>query len=95
MASWENWKNANDGDYVLPKYLTLSVEESQEITKIKQKIANYSDEMVYNFIFGEADIDKEWDGFVTELNNLGAEEAATIYQAAVDRYNARGQEEAE
>mgnify|MGYP000026890542 CR=1 FL=1 len=95
LASWENWKNANDGDYVLPKYLTLSVEESQEITKIKQKIANYSDEMVYNFIFGEADIDKEWDGFVTELNNLGAEEAATIYQAAVDRYNARGQEEAE
>lgn len=92
LASWKNWKTANDGAYVLPKYLTLSVEESQQITEIKQKISNYSDEMVYNFIFGQADIDKEWDGFVAEISALGAEEAAEIYQGALDRYNARSAE---
>lgn len=90
LQSWENWNSGNGGEYVLPKYLTLSVEESQKITEIKNKLANYSDEMVYNFIFGQEDIDAKWDEFVARLVELGSEEAEAVYQGAVDRYNARG-----
>ena len=50
---------------------------------------NYSDEMVYKFIFGEASIENEWDSFVDTLKSLGSEKAEEIYKAAYDRYQAR------
>ncbi|MCI9096447.1 MAG: extracellular solute-binding protein [Lachnospiraceae bacterium] len=87
--SWDAWGKQNDNAYVLPKYLTLTTEESKEVTQIKTKLANYSDELVYRFIFGEEDIDSSWDGFVAQLKELGSERGEEIYKAAYDRYLAR------
>lgn len=84
--SWDAWGKQNDNSYQLPIYLTYTAEESKELTQIKTKLANYSDEMVYRFIFGEVDLDTEWDKFVSECKNLGSERGEEIVQAAYDRY---------
>ena len=59
------------------------------MTQIKTKLSNYSDEMVYRFIFGEEDLESGWDGFVAQLKELGSERGEEIYKAAYDRYLAR------
>lgn len=87
--SWDAWGKQNDGAHCLPRYMTLTTEESKELTQIKTKLANYSDEMVYRFIFGEADLDTEWDAFVEECKNLGSERGEEINKAAYDRYMER------
>ena len=87
--SWDAWGKQNDNAHRLPSYLTLTTEESQEVTDIKTKLSNYSDEMVYRFIFGEEDLESGWDGFVAQLKELGSERAEEIYKAAYDRYEAR------
>ncbi len=88
--SWDAWGKQNDGDYNLPRYLTLTTAESEELTRIKQDLANYSDEMVYKFIFGQEDIDANWDAFVAELERLGSTRGEEINKEAYDRYLNRG-----
>lgn len=83
------WQRDNDNAWRLPAWLTLTTEESSEVADIKAKLDNYSDEMVYKFIFGEASIENEWDSFVDTLKSLGSEKAEEIYKAAYDRYQAR------
>jgi len=87
--SWAAWGTQNDDAYRLPLYLTLTVEESKEATDIKTKLANYSDEKVYRFIFGEEDLNSSWESFIGELKELGSERAEAIYKASYDRYLAR------
>lgn len=87
--SWEAWKDHNDNAHVIPSFVTFTVDEAQELNSIKNKLANYSDEMVYKFIFGEEDLDTEWDAFEQQLIDLGSERAEEIYKAAYDRYEAR------
>ena len=86
---WPIWQRDNDNAWRLPAWLTLTTEESSEVADIKAKLDNYSDEMVYKFIFGEASIENEWDSFVDTLKSLGSEKAEEIYKAAYDRYQAR------
>lgn len=88
-GSWPIWQRDNDNAWRLPAWLTLTTEESSEVADIKAKLDNYSDEMVYKFIFGEASIENEWDSFVDTLKSLGSEKAEEIYKAAYDRYQAR------
>lgn len=88
--SWDAWGKQNDGAYNLPRYLTLTTAESEELTRIKQDLANYSDEMVYKFIFGQEDIDANWDAFVAELERLGSTRGEEINKEAYDRYLNRG-----
>ncbi|MFR9234263.1 MAG: extracellular solute-binding protein [Eisenbergiella massiliensis] len=87
--SWDAWGTKNDDKHTLPGYLTLTTEESKELTQIKTKLANYSDEMVYRFIFGEEDLESGWDGFVAQLKELGSERAEEINAAAYSIYEAR------
>jgi len=87
--SWDAWGKQNSDEHKLPKYLTFTKEEDDELNEIKNKLSNYSDEMVYRFIFGESNLDTEWNGFVEELKNLGCERAEEIYEAASKRYELR------
>ena len=87
--SWDAWGSQNDDKHTLPGYLTLTTEESKELTQIKTKLANYSDEMVYRFIFGEEDLETGWDGFVAQLKGLGSERGEEINAAAYARYEGR------
>lgn len=88
-GSWAIWQNNNDNAWKLPTWLTFTTEEAGEVADIKASLNNYSDEMVYKFIFGEASIEKEWDTFVETLKSLGSERAEEIYKGAYDRYQSR------
>lgn len=88
-GSWAIWQNNNDDIWKLPTWLTFTTEEAGEVADIKAKLNNYSDEMVYKFIFGEASIENEWDTFVETLKSLGSERAEEIYKQAYDRYQSR------
>ncbi len=89
--SWDAWMTNNDSAHQIPNYLTFTVDESQELNSIKNKLSNYSDEMVYKFIFGEEDLDSEWDAFEQQLIDLGSERAEEIYKTAYDRYESRSE----
>lgn len=88
-GSWPIWQRDNDNAWRMPAWLTLTTEESGEVADIKTKLDNYSDEMVYKFIFGEASIENDWNTFVDTLKGLGSERAEEIYKAAYDRYQDR------
>lgn len=41
------------------------------------------------FITGEADLDDEWDAYVSSIENMGIEDCVALVQAAYDRYLSR------
>ena len=41
------------------------------------------------FITGQKDIEAEWDTYLKTLDDMGLQEVIDVYQAALDRYNAR------
>ena len=47
-------------------------------------IKTYVDEMFYKFLTGEADIDKDFDKYVEQLESIGLNEVIGIYQSAYD-----------
>jgi len=49
----------------------------------------YVTEMNAAFMTGQKDIEAEWDTYLKKLDDMGLQEVITIYQAALDRYNAR------
>lgn len=53
--------------------------------EIKSKV----EEMRSQFITGVADIDKQWDAYVNELNAMGLDEVLKVYQASYDRWNGK------
>ena len=40
-------------------------------------------------ITGQADLEKDWDAYITALYDMGLQDVIDVYQAALDRYNAR------
>ena len=76
-----------DHSYVMPA-VTLTTDESTEVGEIMTDVYTYVNEMTSKFIMGVEPLEN-FDKFVSELNNMGLENATAIYQAALDRYNAR------
>lgn len=79
------WAQTDYGKYIYPP-TTTTAEEASELASIMNNIQTYVDEMESKFITGMADIDKEWDGYVKQLENFGMGRAIEIKQAAYDRY---------
>ncbi len=85
---WDAWLDGSDSSGKMPHVMTLTLDESREYTEIKTKMDNYASEMVYKYVFGEESLDS-FDDFVAELNDLGAQRAIEIQQAAYDRFMSR------
>ena len=65
------------------------MEESNEYAALSTQVTTLVDEMTIQFLTGEADLDTEWETFQSQLEQIGIERMLEIYQAALDRYNAR------
>lgn len=70
-------------------FATLTVEQSTARAKIMRDIETYVDEMTLKFIFGELDIEDNWDEYKSTLKGLNIEEAVSITQEAVDTFEAK------
>lgn len=83
------WNDESDSQKTLIPPITLTEEESKRFTVLNGQVDTYIKEQRAKFITGEGDVQAEWDTYVETLKSLGIEEMISIYQAALERYNAR------
>lgn len=81
----EFWNNSGTGEYLLPRGVALTTEESTEFSVLAADFETYASENIAAFIIGEKDI-SEWDDFRTTLDSMSMYECMDIYQDALDRY---------
>ena len=58
-----------------------------DINEINTNIESYVKEMTTLFVIGEKNADKEWDSYLKELDNMGANQLLDETQKAYDRAN--------
>ena len=68
--------------------LILNQDELDDYNDYNTDITNKVTEMTAAFITGQADLEKDWDTYINDLNAMGLEDVLANYQAALDRYNA-------
>ena len=72
-----------------PESLPLTEDEHDIYTDAWTDINKYVMEFQAAVLTGEKNIDAEWDTFITNLNDMGLQDVIDVYQAALERYNAR------
>ena len=83
---------ATSGEYLanatteLVPSLTLSVEESSEMSIMKTDLVNYIKETTANMMAGKIIVEDEWDKYVAQLDKLQCGRYEEIYNAAYQRY---------
>jgi ABC-type glycerol-3-phosphate transport system substrate-binding protein len=70
--------------------LNFPVDDSRTLTDVQLSVKTYVDEMLTRFITGDADIDAEWDTYLTTLDSQGLPQLLAIYQKAYDAEMATG-----
>lgn len=76
-------------DVVMPNEMIyvsgpLSPDDNNLLNQYRTDLSNYRKAMYADFITGKKEIDKEWDTFVTQMNNLGLAEFIGLKQKAYD-----------
>ncbi|MCT4544344.1 MAG: extracellular solute-binding protein [Vallitalea sp.] len=66
--------------------LKYSSEDEAEYKKIMSEVRPYVDEMFQKWLLGASDFEKDYDGFIKELNKRGIERAIEINQRAYDTF---------
>lgn len=79
-----------DNDYLYPVGLNMSIDESEQYSKLYADIATYVTESTLKFIMGQEPVTKEsFDAFTATIYKLGLDDCLAIKQALLDRYNSR------
>ena len=73
-------------DSVMPKVM-LSVEESSRISQIQPTISDIVDRYVVDWVLNGV-TDESWASYQNELEGAGLADLISVWQGAVDRYNA-------
>ena len=68
--------------------LILNQDEQDTYNDCWVDINNKVTEMAAAFITGQADLEKDWDTYISDLESMGLQDVLDVYQAALDRYNA-------
>ena len=74
-------------DYRMP-YITPTLEETSEFTRIQSDIQKYAEEMLVKFITGKESLD-QFDAYLSELEARGMSRLTEIMQNAYDRFEKR------
>ena len=72
-----------DGTFVPALFYTE--EEVDQISEIQATLKSYVKESKTRFITGDMDIEKEWDSYLKELDNIGLAQYLKVVQGAYDR----------
>ena len=62
----------------------MNEDQANEVALLEAVIPEYVTNMTVNFIRGENDIDKEWDSYIAELNNMGLQDYVDLMQKIMD-----------
>ena len=69
------------------KKFVYDVDSIAEVNEINTNIESYVKEMTTLFVVGEKNADKEWEIYLNELDNMGANQLLEETQKAYDRSN--------
>lgn len=83
------WNDETDSQKTLIPPITLTEEESNRYAQLNAVLDVYIKEQRARWFTLEGDINAEWDEYVKTLKDMGIDEMVSIYQAALDRFNAR------
>ncbi len=86
IKALEIWGTADD-DYILPDQLHYAGAEAGERAAIVSAVTAYVNDCTVKFIIGALDINKEWDHYVSTLEDMGIKRAVQITQNALNRFN--------
>jgi len=64
--------------------LFMTNEQATEIADLSKTVNDYVDEMLARFVIGDADVDKEWDTYISTLDGMNLKRLVEIYQEAYD-----------
>lgn len=87
QASYDVW-SIYDANYYIPTRVTMTSDEQSSYAALYTDIETYVQECNIKFIMGQMSLD-DYDSYRETLISMGIEECMEIYQAALDRYNAR------
>lgn len=65
--------------------LIFNEDEVNQISEIQTTLKTYVNESKTRFITGDLNVDKEWDAYIKEINNIGLDKFLKVCQAAYDR----------
>ncbi|WP_028549751.1 ABC transporter substrate-binding protein [Paenibacillus sp. UNC451MF] len=68
---------------VLPQ-MFFTNEQAMELADLEKTITDHVQEMIARFVIGDASLDKDWDGYLKNLQNMNLKRYLEIYQAAYD-----------
>ncbi len=85
--AWDLWMGASV-DNALPGGISLTVEESTRLATLMTDIESYTDENLVKFIMGVEPLER-FDSYVEKIKGMKIDEAISIQQAALDRFNSR------
>ena len=72
-----------DADMPIPP-LVFSEQDAREVAEIGAALNTYVEEMFARFVTRDADLDREWESYLNELENIGLERFLEIHQRAYD-----------
>ncbi len=85
LLAYEVWSKGDDA-YMLTKFLSYTVEESRERSRIVSSVTRYMEDMAVKFITGVEDINLRWDSYLKDLQEMELDRAVEITQRALDRF---------
>lgn len=88
QAMTDIWFNSQDGTYTMPP-VSLTTDETEEISGIEIDIETYVEECTVKFIIGDMDIETQWEEYTSKLAEMGIDTCVEVYQAALERFNNR------
>lgn len=86
MSYKKLWSEGDDNAYVIPTDISMTVEETENLSNYTSEINTYVSEMTLKFITGNASIKDEWDSYMEFLENSSLDEACAVYEIAYARY---------
>jgi putative aldouronate transport system substrate-binding protein len=62
--------------------LWFNSRDAARVTDIQTAIGEYQRQKIAEWISGQANVDAEWDNYLTQLNRLGLQELITLTRSA-------------
>ena len=84
----EIWTQQASSEQVLPSGVTLTADETQQVTAALSDITTAASTETLQFIMGTKDF-SEWDSYCADMEAMGLGDIIEIYQTAYERYLAR------
>jgi putative aldouronate transport system substrate-binding protein len=82
VTRWNTMEN------IMMPFVTPTAEESRRVNQLMGDINTYGNEMFDRFVMGKEPL-SNLDAYFANLKRMGIEEAIAIWQASLDRFNAR------